>query len=92
MMSTLTTIFGIMPLALFPGSGTETIQPIAKTMFGGLTVNFIMTLLVTPVLYYMFNSRHERKNAKKERQMKALMKEAELAGDTALKENRSAQD
>lgn len=62
MMSTLTTIFGIMPLALFPGAGTETIQPIAKTMFGGLMVNFIITLLVTPVLYYMFNSRKERKN------------------------------
>jgi len=76
MMSTLTTIFGIMPLALFPGSGTETIAPIAKTMFGGLLVNFIMTLLVTPVLYYMFNSRHERKNAKKEREMKTWMKES----------------
>jgi HAE1 family hydrophobic/amphiphilic exporter-1 len=71
MMSTLTTIFGIMPLALFPGSGTETIQPIAKTMFGGLSVNFIMTLLVTPVLYYMFNSRRERKNAKIAREIGA---------------------
>lgn len=82
MMSTLTTIFGIMPLALFPGSGTETITPIAKTMFGGLLVNFIMTLLVTPVLYYLFNSRHERQNLKKERELLKLVKEAEIIDQT----------
>ena len=40
LMSTLTTILGIMPLALFPGKGTESIQPIAKTMFGGLLDQF----------------------------------------------------
>jgi len=77
MMSTLTTIFGIMPLALFPGAGTETIQPIAKTMFGGLMVNFIITLLVTPVLYYVFNSHKERKNLIKE--AKSIM--AEISKD-----------
>ncbi|HWP68467.1 MAG TPA: efflux RND transporter permease subunit, partial [Rectinemataceae bacterium] len=49
LMSTLTTILGIMPLALFPGKGTESIQPIAKTMFGGLLISSIMTLFLTPV-------------------------------------------
>jgi HAE1 family hydrophobic/amphiphilic exporter-1 len=36
LMSTLTTLLGIAPLALFPGEGTETIQPIAETMFSEL--------------------------------------------------------
>ncbi len=69
LMSTLTTILGIMPLALFPGEGTESIQPIAKTMFGGLIVSSIMTLFLTPVLYSLFNERREKKNRKKEREI-----------------------
>lgn len=76
LMSTQTTLLGIMPLALFPGEGTETIQPIAKTMFGGLLVSSIMTLFLTPVLYNLFNSRRERKNVKKERETRNLLKEA----------------
>ncbi len=69
LMSTLTTILGIMPLALFPGKGTESIQPIAKTMFGGLLISSIMTLFLTPVLYSLFNERREKKNRKKEREV-----------------------
>lgn len=69
MMSTLTTLLGIMPLALFPGKGTESIQPIAKTLFGGLLVSSVMTLFLTPVLYYVFNAGHERKNLKKAREL-----------------------
>ncbi len=77
LMSTLTTLLGIMPLALFPGKGTESIQPIAKTLFGGLIVSSVMTLFLTPVLYYIFNSRGERKNRKKQRDMAAWFKEAQ---------------
>ena len=75
LMSTLTTLLGIMPLALFPGKGTESIQPIAKTMFGGLLISSIMTLFLTPVLYYIFNSRGDKKNRKKVREMEILNKE-----------------
>jgi HAE1 family hydrophobic/amphiphilic exporter-1 len=65
-MSTLTTLLGIMPLALFPGKGTESIQPIAKTLFGGLIVSAVMTLFLTPVLYHVFNHWQERKMGAKE--------------------------
>ncbi len=68
-MSTLTTLLGIMPLALFPGKGMESIQPIAKTLFGGLLVSSVMTLFLTPVLYYVFNAGHERRNLKKAKEL-----------------------
>ena len=78
LMSTLTTLLGIMPLALFPGKGMESIQPIAKTMFGGLLVSSVMTLFLTPVLYYIFNSRGDKKNKKKVREMETWYKETDF--------------
>jgi HAE1 family hydrophobic/amphiphilic exporter-1 len=55
MMTGLTTILGMIPIAFFPGAGADTIQPIGKTFVGGLSVSFFMTLLVTPVVYSLLN-------------------------------------
>ncbi|MDR2404592.1 MAG: efflux RND transporter permease subunit [Spirochaetaceae bacterium] len=66
LMTSLTTILGMVPIAFFPGAGADTIQPIGKTFVGGLTVSSIMTLFVTPVVYSLLNSRHDRKNQKKQ--------------------------
>ena len=89
LMSTLTTLLGIMPLALFPGKGTESIQPIAKTMFGGLIVSSVMTLFLTPVLYFIFNRRGERKNMKKAREMEIMNRElsSESAGSAEVRDD-----
>ncbi|MDR2634223.1 MAG: efflux RND transporter permease subunit [Treponema sp.] len=60
LMTSLTTILGMFPIAFFPGPGADTIQPIGKTFVGGLTVSSFMTLLLTPVLYSLLNSRHDK--------------------------------
>ena len=78
LMSTLGNLLGIMPLALFPGKGTENIQPIAKTMFGGLLVSSVMTLFLTPVLYHLFNSQGDRKNKKKLQDIDKWYKEEDI--------------
>jgi HAE1 family hydrophobic/amphiphilic exporter-1 len=56
LMTSLTTILGMVPIAFFPGPGADTIQPIGKTFVGGLTVSSLMTLFLTPVLYSLLNS------------------------------------
>jgi HAE1 family hydrophobic/amphiphilic exporter-1 len=61
LMTSLTTILAMVPIAFFPGPGTETMQPIGRTFFGGLTVSSFMTLFVTPVMYSLLNSWHERR-------------------------------
>jgi len=91
-MTTLTTLLGLMPLALFPGSGTESIAPIAKTMYAGLLVSSIMTLFLTPVLYSLFNSRNERKKAQKERETQKLLKEAATMNTTEDKDTNDDTD
>jgi len=62
LMTSLTTILGMAPIAFFPGAGADTIQPIGKTFVGGLIVSTFMTIFVTPVMYSVLNSRHDKKN------------------------------
>jgi HAE1 family hydrophobic/amphiphilic exporter-1 len=66
LMTSLTTILGMFPIAFFPGAGADSIQPIGLTFVGGLTVSSVMTLFVTPVMYSVLNSRHDRKREKLE--------------------------
>jgi len=61
LMTSLTTILGMAPIAFFPGAGADTIQPIGKTFVGGLMVSTFMTIFVTPVMYSVLNTRHDKK-------------------------------
>jgi multidrug efflux pump subunit AcrB len=63
LMTSLSTILAMTPIAFFPGAGAETIQPIGKTFVGGLTVSSFMTLFVTPIMYSILNSRHDKRKA-----------------------------
>ena len=60
LMTTLTTILGMIPLPFFPGEGSEMMQPIALTFVGGIVTGAFLTLLLTPVLYSLLNQRKEK--------------------------------
>jgi HAE1 family hydrophobic/amphiphilic exporter-1 len=51
LMTTTTTVLGLVPLALGRGDGAELGAPLALTVIGGLLVSSALTLLVIPVLY-----------------------------------------
>ncbi len=55
LITTLTTVFGMMPLAFAGGEGSETWKPMGVTVIGGLTFSTIVTLILVPVLYSLFN-------------------------------------
>ena len=87
LMSALTTVLGMLPLAVMEGEGSTLIQPIGLTILGGMTTNTVMSLFLVPCLYYIFNkSRYEKKQervrAKRERELAnrklAMMKRKEL--------------
>ena len=51
LMTTTTTVLGLVPLALGRGDGAELGAPLALTVIGGLLVSSALTLVVIPVLY-----------------------------------------
>ncbi len=86
LMSTLTTVISLAPMAFFPGEGSSSMQPISLTVFGGMTFGSLMTLFLMPSIYYIFNNRRLKKAEKK--RAKALALEAKLAqAQSATEEN-----
>jgi hydrophobic/amphiphilic exporter-1 (mainly G- bacteria), HAE1 family len=55
LMTTLTTVAGLLPLALLRGEGLEMLKPLAVTVVGGLLVAAFLTLFVIPCLYILFH-------------------------------------
>jgi HAE1 family hydrophobic/amphiphilic exporter-1 len=53
-MTTLTTILGMIPMAVGTGEGSEMWRPMGITVIGGLSVSTILTLILIPVLYCVF--------------------------------------
>ena len=49
-MSTLTSLFGLVPLVIFPGAGSELYRGIGTVVFGGLALSTIATLFIVPPL------------------------------------------
>ncbi len=57
LMTTLTTFFGMLPMAITDAVGSETWNPLGITMLGGLSVSTLVTLILIPVVFYFFEKR-----------------------------------
>ncbi|MFH1232057.1 MAG: efflux RND transporter permease subunit, partial [Planctomycetota bacterium] len=57
MMTTLTTAFGLLPMAIQTGEGTESWRPLGTTIISGLLFSTIVTLIFVPVIYIFFNKK-----------------------------------
>jgi HAE1 family hydrophobic/amphiphilic exporter-1 len=56
LMTTLTTVLGLTPMALGLGEGAEIRTPMAVTVIAGLGVSMVLTLIVIPILYFQFTA------------------------------------
>jgi HAE1 family hydrophobic/amphiphilic exporter-1 len=61
LMTTLTTLAGLLPMALSRGEGSETWQPLGITMISGLTLSTLVTMIFVPILYAAVEGRKEKK-------------------------------
>lgn len=64
-MTTLTTILGMVPLAFGTGQGSEMWRPMGIAVIGGLTMSTILTLLFVPALYCIFAYNGVRRNRRR---------------------------
>lgn len=60
LMTALTTILGMVPLAIELGEGAETWSPLARAVIGGLSATTLLTLIVVPVVYVIFENAGEK--------------------------------
>jgi HAE1 family hydrophobic/amphiphilic exporter-1 len=67
LMTALTTILAMTPLALQIGTGAENWAPMARSVIGGLIVGTFITLLIIPVIYTLFEEGKEKRLKAKER-------------------------
>ena len=61
LMTAITTILGLLPLAIGFGTGAEMMQPVAIVCIGGLLYATLTTLLVIPIMYRIFAKKHMEK-------------------------------
>jgi len=66
LMTTISTLLGLVPMAFFSGEGSPLVGPIGKTVIGGLSFGTLMTLFLMPTVYYIMNKRGDERAAKAE--------------------------
>ena len=65
LMTALTTILGMLPLALSTGEGSELWRPMGITVIGGLVFSTLVTMIIVPAMYGALGKRGERNKKKK---------------------------
>ncbi len=70
-MSTLTSVIGMLPLVLFPGSGSELYRGLGTVVVGGLSLSAVITLLVVPPMMAIIVAPLEQRRERRMRAMEA---------------------
>jgi multidrug efflux pump subunit AcrB len=52
-MTALAAVCGMLPLALALGAGSQMLQPLAIAVIGGLTISMVLSLVITPLVYFL---------------------------------------
>ena len=61
LMTSLATVFGLLPMAIGIGTGAETNAPLARAVVGGLSVSTLLTLFLIPTMYVILEERFPRR-------------------------------
>jgi HAE1 family hydrophobic/amphiphilic exporter-1 len=76
LMTTATTVLGMIPMAIPRGSGSEMWRPMGIAIVGGLTLSTVLTLLYVPALYSIFGANGVKRKRKKYKKLIAKRAQA----------------
>jgi Cu/Ag efflux pump CusA len=71
-MTSLATVFGLLPMAIGFGTGGETNAPLARAVVGGLSVSTLLTLFLVPTMYMILEERFPRQLREEQAEPAAL--------------------
>jgi len=60
LMTTLTAVLGLVPMLVATGEGSEMRKPMAITIISGLSLSTLLTLVIIPMVYYMFGGKDKK--------------------------------
>ncbi len=61
-MTAIAAVCGMLPLAFAIGAGSEMLQPLAIAVIGGLTISMVLSLIITPMVYFLLTRHRELPN------------------------------
>ncbi|TCK71918.1 efflux RND transporter permease subunit [Acidipila rosea] len=61
LMTAMAAVSGMLPLAFALGAGSQMLQPLAIAVIGGLLISMVLSLIVTPAVYYFLTRSHDEK-------------------------------
>ena len=59
-MTALAAVCGMLPLAFALGAGSQMLQPLAIAVIGGLCISMVLSLVITPLVYYLLTRNRDR--------------------------------
>jgi CzcA family heavy metal efflux pump len=71
-MTAMAAMCGMLPLAFAFGAGSQMLQPLAIAVIGGLLISVVLSLIVTPAMYYQLTARRESAKQRSQVQIAAL--------------------
>jgi HAE1 family hydrophobic/amphiphilic exporter-1 len=74
LMTTFAMVFGMLPIALGVGEGAETRSPMGIAVIGGLLTSLVLTLVVVPSCYDIFDDWQEKFKRRKSKKEKVAVK------------------
>jgi len=81
LMTTITTVLGLSPMALGWGEGGELQAPMARVVIGGLTTSTLITLVFVPVVYMFLEERAEKARERREEGAPPALEPSPASGD-----------
>lgn len=91
LMTTLTTLLGVAPLAFRAGQGSEIYSPLGTAVFGGLITSSFITLFIIPVIYYHVEKWRENRDVRRGDDEAEDERSADVADESSALEERYAE-